>query len=1077
MKYLFPHRVLLLVACLSFISFQSFGQSNQENLLPKITPESPNMASLGRYGDYKVNLFTGMPTISIPLFEVKSGGLSVPITLSYHASGIRVTDQASWVGLGWTLNTGGAITRAIKGNADESATGYLSTYNSEVVGCTGSEHNYLKNISSGSTDAEPDVFSYNMPGKSGKFLVQPNNEFIKIPHSPVDIQRESNLQSFDFTDENGVMYKFGKDKNGYSKREYDTEATTSWMLTEMKAPNTDDYIEFTYRSGGQVQFSDLSSKITVLDGVHRRENDYSTNEVTVNHGGTTTVLYPEKIIFENGEIRFYESGTVRTDIAQDQYALDRIEIWEKINGILRKIKTINFTTSYFTNALGQNAALKLDRIRIQDKNISDEQEYEQEYSFQYHTNSFSWRQNNTNPLFMRDYWGFYNGATINNTNSTLIPQQDISIETNSVTGDISIGAADRSPNPAYLTEGVLKRISYPTGGYTEFSFEPNKYYEPLTSTEETAGGLRIERIESYEGAGSAPVVKTYKYGLGESGHGQRNFFQSLAFYNFTNYSYYKELNDNNEEMCYGTRSRTYVSSSMEHLTSYDGSPVVYPYVTEYQGTIANNNGKIVYEFDNGSPSADNIEAVGHTGKHKRISFHWKRGHLTRKTTFDTQGRTVADLVNSYTSLGVYTTPKVGLMAYEAFVQDGGYTSDDCYNRPGTGTCGYLPVLREFFNLFKYYDVTTGVKKVTHSTEHLYAQNDATNTNKVEKSTAYLYNTKLQLTQSKESTSNGTEEIVTKYRYPQNSEYKNSNNLAIAKLKDQNILTSPIEKYVIRQNSGGSNKRLVSAKLTSFRLNQANGAQVVADKIHLLEIDPALPNDGSIVLSTANSSGFIMDSRYKAYASFSRYDAYGNILELKKENDYPITYLWAYNNTLPIAEIKNTDPEDFAYTSFEDNVIGNWVINDLSKINNSYGKIGNRSYLLDNATIYKDGLIAANTYIVSYWTTNADPIPSVGGTVGKIASSGGWNLYRHKVSGESSIVLLGSGLVEAYVDELRLYPEGAEMTSYVYRPLTGLTFSVDANALPTIYQYDDFGRLNRLVDHEGKVIKEYRYNYK
>ncbi|HCR53598.1 MAG TPA: hypothetical protein DIW27_04220, partial [Cytophagales bacterium] len=44
-------------------------------LMPKPIPAAPNVASLGKYGDYQVNLFNGLPDITIPIFEAKSGSL------------------------------------------------------------------------------------------------------------------------------------------------------------------------------------------------------------------------------------------------------------------------------------------------------------------------------------------------------------------------------------------------------------------------------------------------------------------------------------------------------------------------------------------------------------------------------------------------------------------------------------------------------------------------------------------------------------------------------------------------------------------------------------------------------------------------------------------------------------------------------------------------------------------------------------------------------------------------------------------------------------------------------------------
>jgi hypothetical protein len=38
-----------------------------------------------------------------------------------------------------------------------------------------------------------------------------------------------------------------------------------------------------------------------------------------------------------------------------------------------------------------------------------------------------------------------------------------------------IGAADREPNSAAMQAGILKKIVYPTAGYTEFDYEPHYY--------------------------------------------------------------------------------------------------------------------------------------------------------------------------------------------------------------------------------------------------------------------------------------------------------------------------------------------------------------------------------------------------------------------------------------------------------------------------------------------------------------------------------------------------------------------------------------------------------------------------
>jgi hypothetical protein len=197
------------------------------------------------------------------------------------------------------------------------------------------------------------------------------------------------------------------------------------------------------------------------------------------------------------------------------------------------------------------------------------------------------------------------------------------------------GATDRNANPAYMTEGVLKRIDFPTGGYTEFDFETNRYQESDNSTVYT-GGLRVSQMRSYDGFSPAPIVKTYKYGLNESGFGNKNFIQSLSFYNYTmNYSY--QLGTENGSY----RSRLFFSNSLLDIDAFDGTPVTYPYVTEYYGDITTNIGKITYVYDNGAPAGDVARIVQRSTKTWKESNHWKRGNLTEKKVFAKNGNLIA----------------------------------------------------------------------------------------------------------------------------------------------------------------------------------------------------------------------------------------------------------------------------------------------------------------------------------------------------------------------------------------------------------------------------------------------------
>ena len=77
-------------------------------------PSQPEFHSFQPAGvNDMVNLFTGDFSYNIPLMDV--GGY--PVNLSYQ-SDPRMDDEASWVGLGWSLNPG-AINRDMRGIPDD----------------------------------------------------------------------------------------------------------------------------------------------------------------------------------------------------------------------------------------------------------------------------------------------------------------------------------------------------------------------------------------------------------------------------------------------------------------------------------------------------------------------------------------------------------------------------------------------------------------------------------------------------------------------------------------------------------------------------------------------------------------------------------------------------------------------------------------------------------------------------------------------------------------------------------------------------------------------------------------------
>jgi hypothetical protein len=207
------------------------------------------------------------------------------------------------------------------------------------------------------------------------------------------------------------------------------------------------------------------------------------------------------------------------------------------------------------------------------------------------------------------------------------------------------------------------------------------------------------------------------------------------------------------------------------------------------------------------------------------------------------------------------------------------------------------------------------------------------------------------------------------------------------------------------------------------------------------------------------------------------DHYTGKLQLAQETKVPgkmSTYLWDYNGELPVATVANVDSADVAYTSFEADGTGNWVVGSAIR-DTTQGITGTRSYLLSNGTISKGGLTSTKTYVVSYWTKNTAPLTITGTITGypkKGATLNGWTYYEHQVTGQTSVTLSGTG----NIDEVRLYPNDAQMKTFTYDPLVGITSEADAKDQVSYYEYDTFQRLINIKDQYGNIIKHFSYHY-
>ena len=131
----------------------------------KLIGPSPEAAAMTRYADTPVSYCLGIAQGSLPLYEIKSRSLALPISLSYDASGVRVDAVSGPVGLNWTLEAGGVITRTVAGIPDDAPVYFEHPRETLPSGTTlsQSDYDYLKDLARGDHDREWDLYSYNFP--------------------------------------------------------------------------------------------------------------------------------------------------------------------------------------------------------------------------------------------------------------------------------------------------------------------------------------------------------------------------------------------------------------------------------------------------------------------------------------------------------------------------------------------------------------------------------------------------------------------------------------------------------------------------------------------------------------------------------------------------------------------------------------------------------------------------------------------------------------------------------------------------------------------------------------------------
>ena len=491
----------------------------------KMVGASPAAAGATRYADYYVSYGLGLADISIPLYEVKSHSLTLPISLSYDSGGIRVDDVSGPAGLGWTLEAGGVITRTVMGLDDNTAVGWPDRPSGDPTDTGFQNYTYLSDVSKGAQDSAADLYSFNFCGHRGSFYIDWNTSpYTIIPTSATDLKIEVVSSGFKITDTDGTQYLFTQQETsarftsitlpfygaGSSPEDYPQSMApiTAWYLTEIIAMDGTDSIRLYYKNtyGNLVTTRHASTRTYQVTYKYQYSGSYlwrtssgtwdSFPAVSYLEGAyvtetTWTPHYLDHITFAGGRVDFkYKQNTTSPTTVRRSYpyVLDYIMVKSFLPGSSTGTEVFRATFTLPFQSLDKRNLLT--GITLTGRGSTAIETYTLTY-----INAGTAMDPNSKDLF-----GYYNGA--GNSNGTGF----LRLFGNSNTFNEQV--ADRGYNSNYVSYLSLESIETSSGSKTKFQYEGSSISTsaPGVLFNSFGVGHRIKRISTYDLSGGGETL-------------------------------------------------------------------------------------------------------------------------------------------------------------------------------------------------------------------------------------------------------------------------------------------------------------------------------------------------------------------------------------------------------------------------------------------------------------------------------------------------------------------------------------------------------------------------------------------
>lgn len=1072
----------IFIIAIFFYSQNSFCQVNWNDINYSYiknnlkVPASPSATAFTKFGDFKVGHYTGSVQADIPLFKIGSSYVGMEISLNYASDGMKLADVGGWTGIGWNMNAGGVITRTVRGNPDESNTYYWTNidHNQPIAYLDQMrERKFLDSIQRGFFETQPDLYTISVGGISNSFIIKKDGTVLweEQKHMQIEVQWQStngnanDIAGFIVTDKMGYRYYFGvPEKTSYTQEIVSGTAVnysnsyaynSAWYLTLITHPSYgNDVIQLTYTTipgdgGIPVNFNNMGSlsyNYSCSDGCPENcQPQIYCDGVSGPYTMSTSKIEFRKIIHKIVHLKgnkkrqevVFTTSQNNAYYGDGNYKIDKVNLYDMQNP---SISQKEFQLSYST------ASRKLFLTQVVEKDYNSVDSLPP-YKFDYDLTGVTFED----PYgTASDFWGYYKPGT-----------------TATVHGNCS-GCGSGGRGPSSFTQGMLKKMTFPTGGYQMYEYDSHEVepYNTSTGSGSTCetmsyvGGLRIKKISNFNMDGIKTSEREYRYVT------QLNGITSSGKHLY----------------------KLHLISSPQLKTEHEGGACISsPFLGNgCPNCYATNHSYFTATMKADPIKIDNVFAKGHVG-YSRVEEV-----ITSVTNSNIGGITAYEFHNQpYEQSQVVRNGELRSMEEWARVGSNNWKKVKRHDKKY-----YMDPPTNTSNLPAYYGFITEPEQIQHTVKNVLCRIGAGTWDFDWKRTDANTPTCIESYQFRTRWTRGFQEFRTKTNYlitdsittfdswdqakylSQVTHYSYNYNAHSVPIQIKTVNSDGYEYYITNNNIVYNEPREVTRSMSGNPFSA-----------YTYKINYGWLGGYNLPVSIQDKYGIFYN--FETVEEITARDSYGNILEAKRTHDVENTYIWDNDTTYMTCFARNAKVNKVKYSSFErtTNHSGGW---NLTSANVKYGPkggaAGNGYYEITpsiGATLANG--IPAGKYILSYYvnspTLSSVSINSLTGNVVKsiispTASHTGYYQVEHIINvTASSLIQVRSASSTLKLDELRLYPADALVQTFTYDSRNNqLTAIGDESGKLTRFEYDSFNRLTGIYNHDDHLIKTNEYQY-